>query len=192
MDVPDGYDLAGVVLWAGFWLGLGYVFSEAIEAVVRRVSALGRAAGYLVAGTLLAYVLVKYLRRWLFLRRLRIARIAPQELLRELEAGEDVLILDLRTALDVAAVPYAVRGGRWIPAEALDEHLAEIPGIASWSSTAPDPTRPRAPGWRSSSSGGASPACGPPTGGWRAGWPSASRSASWPCPPSSRRGSEPG
>ncbi len=42
-------------------------------------------------------------------------------------AGEDVLILDLRTALDVAATPYAIPSSRWITAEALDERLADIP-----------------------------------------------------------------
>jgi membrane protein DedA with SNARE-associated domain len=121
------YDLAGVVLWAGLWAGIGYVFNEAIDAVIRRVSALGRTAGVLAVGILVAYILLKYLRRQLFLRRLRIARISPEELQRKLEAGEDVLIIDLRTTLDVAAVPWAIPGSRWIPAEALDEHLSDIP-----------------------------------------------------------------
>jgi hypothetical protein len=122
------YDLAGVLLWAGLWSGIGYFFSEAIEVVVRRVSALGRTAGVLVAGLLVAYVLLKYLRRWLFLRRLRIARISAEDLKRRLEAGDDIAIIDLRTALDVAAAPYAIPGSRWIPVEALDEHLSDIPG----------------------------------------------------------------
>ena len=121
------YDLAGIVLWAGLWAGIGYVFSDAIEVVARRVSAMGRTAGLLVAGILVGYVLLKYLRRWLFLRRLRIARLSAEDLKRKLEAGEDVAIIDLRTALDVAATPYAIPGSRWIPAEALDEHLTEIP-----------------------------------------------------------------
>ena len=121
------YDLAGIVLWAGLWTAIGYVFSEAIEEVVRRVSALGHTAGLAVAGILVGYVLLKFLRRWLFLRRLRIARISPEDLKRKLDAGEDVAILDLRTALDVTATPYAIPGSRWISAEALDEHLADIP-----------------------------------------------------------------
>ena len=125
------YDLAGIVLWAGLWAGIGYLFSEAIELVVLRVSALGRTAGILAVGILGGYILLKYLRRWLFLRRLRIARISPEDLKRKLEAGEDVAIIDLRTALDVAAAPHAIPGSRWIAAEALDEHLAEIPAIAS-------------------------------------------------------------
>jgi len=121
------YDLAGVFLWAGSWAGLGYLFSETIEAVVRRVSELGRTAGILVVAALAGYVLLKYLRRQLFLRRLRIARISPVVLKAKLDAGEDVAIFDLRSALDVSGTPTMIRGSRWIPAEALDEHLAEIP-----------------------------------------------------------------
>src|SRR6185503_13013589 len=121
------YDLGGVFLWAGFWAGLGYVFSETIEALVHRVSALGRTAGVVVVAALAGYVLLKYIRRQLFLWRLRIARISPVVLKAKLDAGEDVAILDLRSALDVSGTPTVIRGSRWIPAEALDEHLAEIP-----------------------------------------------------------------
>src|SRR5262245_24951775 len=121
------YDLAGVILWAGMWAGIGYAFTDAIEVVLLRVSGLGRTAGLVVAGVLIGYALLKYLRRWLFLRRLRIARITPEDLKRKLDAGEDVLILDLRTTLDVAATPRAIPGSRWITVEALDKRIAEIP-----------------------------------------------------------------
>ncbi len=121
------YDLAGVVLWAGLWAGVGYVFSDSIEVMARRVSALGRTSGFVVVAALVGYVLLKYVRRRLFLRRLRIARISPYDLKRMLDAGDDVAILDLRTTLDVAATPYAIPGSRWITAEALDEHLADVP-----------------------------------------------------------------
>jgi membrane protein DedA with SNARE-associated domain len=122
------YDVAGVLLWAGLWSGIGYVFSEAIEEVARRVADLGRDVGLLAASVLVGYVLLKVVRRQLFLRSLRVARISPEELKQKLEAGEeDLVILDLRTALDVAAAPYAIPGSRWITAEALDEHASEIP-----------------------------------------------------------------
>jgi membrane protein DedA with SNARE-associated domain len=121
------YDLAGVVLWAGLWLGIGHVFSATIEEVAQRVSAAGHTVGYVLAGALVGYVLLKYVRRQLLLRRLRIARISPEDLKRKLDAGESVAVIDLRSALDVAAAPHAIPGSRWIPAEALDEHLSEIP-----------------------------------------------------------------
>src|SRR5262249_139890 len=121
------YDLAGVLLWAGLWAGVGYVFSETIEEVARRVSALGRTAGVLAVASLVGYIVLKYVRRRLFLRRLWISRITAEDLKRRLDAGEDVAVLDVRSALDVAATPYAIPGSRWITAEAFDEHLAEIP-----------------------------------------------------------------
>jgi membrane protein DedA with SNARE-associated domain len=121
------YDLAGVVLWAGLWLGIGYTFSATIEEVAQRVGAAGRTAGLVVAGALVGYVGLKYLRRRLLLRRLRIARISPEDLKRKLDAEESVVVLDLRTALDVTAVPHAIPGSRWVPAEALDERLSEVP-----------------------------------------------------------------
>jgi hypothetical protein len=121
------FDAAGTVLWASLWMAVGYVFSEAIEDVMVRVSALGHGAIAVVVAVVVAYIGLKYVRRQLFIRRLRIARIAPEDLARRLEAGEDILIVDLRTALDVAAVPFAVPGSRWIPAEQLDERVAEIP-----------------------------------------------------------------
>jgi membrane protein DedA with SNARE-associated domain len=120
------YEVAGVCLWAGLWAGTGYVFSDTIEVVAVRASGLGRALGLVVAVTLAGYVLLKYLRRRLFLRQLRIARIAPEDLKQKLDAGEDLLILDLRTALDVAASPYAIPGARWITPEALDQRLSDI------------------------------------------------------------------
>ena len=121
------YDMAGVVLWAGSWMGVGYVFSGTIERVIILISGLGRAAVLVLGAALIGYVALKYLRRRLFLRRLRIARITPEDLRRKLEAGEDIAIVDLRTALDVAAAPYAIPGSRWIPAEHLDESLSDIP-----------------------------------------------------------------
>jgi membrane protein DedA with SNARE-associated domain len=121
------YEVTGVVLWAGFWAGTGYVFSDTIEVVAVRARGLGRALGLVVVAALVGYVLLKYLRRRLFLRQLRIARIAPQDLNRRLEAGEDVMILDLRTALDVAGAPYVIPGARWVMTDALDGHLGDIP-----------------------------------------------------------------
>jgi len=120
------YDLAGVGLWAGSWMALGYAFSDAIAVVTSRAAELGRMLGVIVAAALGGYVLVKYVRRRIFMRNLRMARILPETLKRQLDAGEDVTIIDLRTALDVAATPYAIPGSRWVTADAIDEHEAEL------------------------------------------------------------------
>jgi len=121
------YEVAGVCLWAGFWTGTGYLFSDTIEVVAERAGHLGRALGLLIAAALVGYILLKYVRRRLFLRQLRIARIAPEVLKQRLDAGEDVMILDLRTALDVGTAPYVIPGARWVTTDALDGNVVDIP-----------------------------------------------------------------
>ncbi len=120
------YDLAGVLVWAGTWIGLGYVFSDAIVLVSARATGLGRMLGVVVVAVLGGYILVKYVRRRLFLRTLRMARIAPAALKRRRDAGDDITIIDLRTPLDVAATPYAIPGSRWLTVDTIDEHESEF------------------------------------------------------------------
>jgi membrane protein DedA with SNARE-associated domain len=91
------YDLAGVLLWAGTWLALGYFFSDGIVLITAKASALGRMLGLVIVTTLAGYILVKYGRRRLFLRKLRTARVSPEALKRRLDAGENVAMIDLRT-----------------------------------------------------------------------------------------------
>ena len=59
------YELGGVLLWAGTWLGLGYFFSDAISSIALSATRLGRVLGVIVVAAAGAYVLVKYLRRHL-------------------------------------------------------------------------------------------------------------------------------
>jgi len=120
------YEVAGVLLWAGTWVALGYYFSDAISRVAAGAAELGRALGLVVAAALAGYILVKYLRRQLFLRALRMARISPEELKRRLDAGDDITVIDLRTMLDLEATPYAIPGSRRIDTEQLDERESEL------------------------------------------------------------------
>ena len=120
------YELTGVLLWAGVWLGLGYAFSDAISLIVARLERLERTLGLVVVAIVLGYVLVKFVRRRLYLRALRIARITPEALKSRLDAGEDVTVIDLRTRLDVAAAPHAIPGSRWMATDEIDEHQAEL------------------------------------------------------------------
>jgi membrane protein DedA with SNARE-associated domain len=65
------YEVGGVLLWAGTWMGLGYSFSEAITSLALSAARLGRMLGIVVVAVAGGYILVKYLRRRLFLQRLR-------------------------------------------------------------------------------------------------------------------------
>ena len=47
--------------------------------------------------------------------------MTPIELKRRLEAGDQLMIVDLRTPLDIEAISYGIPGARWMSLEALDD-----------------------------------------------------------------------
>jgi membrane protein DedA with SNARE-associated domain len=61
------YEILGVLLWAGLWIGVGFVFSDAIATVAAGLARLERVLVVVVA-VVVGYIAVKYVRRRLFLR----------------------------------------------------------------------------------------------------------------------------
>ena len=74
-----------------------------------------------------AYILWKYLQRKRFLDHLAITRITPEEVKKKLDAGEDVLILDLRDALEFQARPQTIPGAFPLSIEELESQHHTIP-----------------------------------------------------------------
>ena len=121
-------DALGAILWAGTWLLVGYAFRDALDAAMANIGRAGNGTVVVAAMALGAYIVTKYIRRQLFIRRHRMARISPEELKSRLETGDPPLVvIDTRAALDVGAFPYAIRGALRIPAEDIDRHQQEVP-----------------------------------------------------------------
>jgi membrane protein DedA with SNARE-associated domain len=121
------FDGLGVLLWIGAFELLGYLFGDQLETVVAYAARFGGLLAALLVGGLAAYVAWKYAQRRRFLRSLRVARITPEELKAELDGGADLLIVDLRHALDHEAEPRTLPGALRLPAEELEERGSEIP-----------------------------------------------------------------
>ncbi len=121
------FDSLGALLWAGGFAGLGYLFSQQLERVAASALRLGTSLVSVLVGGLAAYIIWKYVQRQRFLRQLRIARISPEELKRKLDAGEDVVIVDLRHSLDFQAKPHTIPGALRLPVEELEQRHHEIP-----------------------------------------------------------------
>ncbi len=117
----------GGLIWAGAFVGLGYVFSDQLERVARHAARLGAWLVALGVLGLAAYVGGKYLARRRFLRRLRIARISPDELKAKLDAGEPLVVVDLRHSLDFEAEPTIIPGALHLTTDELEARHAEIP-----------------------------------------------------------------
>jgi membrane protein DedA with SNARE-associated domain len=120
------FDAAGALIWSVAFIGLGYAFSSQLERLSDAALEFGGRLFVLIGGAFAAYLLAKFWGRQRLLRSLRIARIAPEELMARLEAGEDVEIVDLRHRLDFEAEPRVLPGARHIALEEIDARHHEI------------------------------------------------------------------
>jgi membrane protein DedA with SNARE-associated domain/rhodanese-related sulfurtransferase len=121
------YDAAGTLLWAGASVAAGWLFSDQLERLARVLADTGVLVGELLLGGLAAFIAVKVYLRQRFLRELRMARISVDELKQKLDAGEPVLIVDVRHPLDVEANPHRLPGALHMPLEDIDHRHHEIP-----------------------------------------------------------------
>jgi membrane protein DedA with SNARE-associated domain len=119
-------DLAGTILWVGTYFGLGYAFSDALERVAGQLRQLGAYLVILLVVALVIYLGWKYERRRSFIRQLFIDRITPEELKKKMDAGEEVVIVDLRGSMDFEAEPITIPGARRINAADLDSAKEEL------------------------------------------------------------------
>jgi len=119
------YDAAGAAIWSGAYFLLGFVFAAQLELLLGYVSTMGSGLLLLAAALLAVWIGRKYLQRRLFLRQLKGDRITPEEVASRLDAGEDLVIVDLRSRLSgaAAAIPGAIR----LPFEELTARSHEIP-----------------------------------------------------------------
>ncbi len=117
----------GGLIWAGAFVGLGYGFSSQLERVAMYASRLGSWVVVIAAGSLAAYILAKYIARRRFLRQLRIARITPEELKAKLDAGEALVLVDVRHSIDFETDPAIIPGALHLTPEELEARHHEIP-----------------------------------------------------------------
>jgi membrane protein DedA with SNARE-associated domain len=121
------FDALGVILWAGTYLGLGYVFSGQIERIALKAQQLGGGLMSVVIAALACYITYKFVARQRFLRELRISRISPEELKEKLDAGEILTIVDLRHSMDFEADPETIPGAFRMDARELEEKDEKLP-----------------------------------------------------------------
>jgi membrane protein DedA with SNARE-associated domain/rhodanese-related sulfurtransferase len=121
------FDVLGALLWSSAYIGTGFVFSAKLERVLAPLRFLGGGLLALLAIAFASYVVWKWQNRRRFLERLRVARITPEELKQRIDAGEEVIIVDLRHALEFEAEPQTIFGAvRMDPAD-LEEAIEVIP-----------------------------------------------------------------
>jgi membrane protein DedA with SNARE-associated domain len=121
------FDGLGSMLWAGTFLGLGYIFSGQIERIAEHLASLGGWLLVLIVAALASYISYKFIARQRFLRELRIARITVDELKEKIDAGEELVIVDLRHSMDFEADPETIPGAFRMDAKELEEKNDRLP-----------------------------------------------------------------
>lgn len=121
------FDALGSLLWAGSFLGIGYIFSGEIERIAEHAERLGGGLLVLLVGALAAYLLYKYVSRQKFLRDLRVSRISVEELKQRIDDGEQMAIVDLRHSLDFEADPETIPGAFRMDSQELQEKTDRLP-----------------------------------------------------------------
>ena len=121
------FDFAGSLLWATAFTLAGYVFSDQLELVAAKAAYLGEWLLVLLLGAFASYIGWKFHKRQSFLRKLRIARITPEELKGKIDAREDIVVVDLRHSLDFDAHPETIPGALHMDAADLEEASDIIP-----------------------------------------------------------------
>jgi membrane protein DedA with SNARE-associated domain len=119
------FDVAGCLLWISAYVAVGYIFSDQLETVAAYAARMGSGLVLLLAALLAAWIAWKFIQRKRFLKKLAVARITAEELREKLDAGEDIVIVDVRSGLDAETDPLP--GALHISAEELAVRHQEIP-----------------------------------------------------------------
>jgi membrane protein DedA with SNARE-associated domain len=121
------FDAMGTFLWAGSFLGVGFVFSGQIERIADWLATFGGGMGATLLAFFALYIAYKFIARQRFLRQLRIARITVDELKEKMDGGEEIVIVDLRHSMDFEADPQTIPGAFRMDAGELQEKNDRLP-----------------------------------------------------------------
>jgi membrane protein DedA with SNARE-associated domain/rhodanese-related sulfurtransferase len=121
------YDAIGAALWVGALLTTGRLFGDALKRDPSLLDWVGRFSGALLILGIIAFFIGRLIRRRNFMRKLVDARLEPEELKRQLDAGEPVFIVDLRHPLELLPDPFTLPGALHLSPDALTARIQEIP-----------------------------------------------------------------
>jgi membrane protein DedA with SNARE-associated domain/rhodanese-related sulfurtransferase len=121
------FDGIGAILWVGGLLAIGRFFGDLLKRDTSLLDWTGRFSGALLLIAVLGFLIARLIRRRMILKQLAASRLEPEELKRQLDAGEPVFIVDLRHPLEILPDPFTLPGALHLSPEALASRHLEIP-----------------------------------------------------------------
>jgi membrane protein DedA with SNARE-associated domain len=121
------FDGLGSLLYVGCFILVGDLFSRQLEQVINAFAGLGGSALGVAVGLAALYIGYKYYQRKRLLNELRMARITVDELHQKQEAGESLVILDLRSHVELDQNPALISGAVHMTMDEVQLRQQEIP-----------------------------------------------------------------
>jgi rhodanese-related sulfurtransferase len=121
------FDTIGGSLWVMALLLVGRFFGDVLKRDPSLLNWAGRFSGALLVLGITGFFVVRLWRRKVVLKQLASSRLEPEELLRQLQAGDKVYIVDLRHPLELMTDPYTLPGAQHFSPDVLAKRNGEIP-----------------------------------------------------------------
>jgi membrane protein DedA with SNARE-associated domain/rhodanese-related sulfurtransferase len=121
------YDAVGALIWAGMSAGVGALFSNQLEQLGRFFEQAGGLFLAIIAVGLAGFIGYKFYHRQKFLRNLRMAKISVDELKQRLDAGDPIMVVDVRHPISLELDPEMIPGALSLLLEEIDHRHHEIP-----------------------------------------------------------------
>ena len=121
------FDGLSSLLYVGCFILAGVLFSRQLEQIINALAGLGHSALALVVAAVALYIGYRYWQRHRLLGELRMARITVDELHQKQEAGESLLVLDLRSHFELEQDPAVIRGALHVTMDELRLRQQDIP-----------------------------------------------------------------
>ncbi|MFY9854265.1 MAG: VTT domain-containing protein [Terracidiphilus sp.] len=121
------FDVIGVTLWVGALLTAGRFFGDLLQRDPNLLNTVGRFSGALLTLGIVGFLVVRVIRRRMIIKKLVAARLEPEELKRQIDAGESVYIVDLRHPMEILKDPFTLSGALRFSPDTLTAHHHEIP-----------------------------------------------------------------
>ena len=121
------FDSIGATLWLTALLSAGRLFGDALKRDPSLLDWAGRFSGALLLLAILGWFVYRVYRRRIVLRKLVQSRLEPADLKAQLDAGEQVYIVDLRHPLELLAEPFTLPSAMHFSPDALAARHLEIP-----------------------------------------------------------------
>lgn len=121
------FDGVGASLWLLALLTGGRLFGDALKRNPEALDWVGRFSGAILLLGVLGFFVMRLYRRRAVLKKLVSLRLEPEALKAQLDAGEQVYIVDLRHPLELMAEPYTLPRAQHFSPDALALRHGEIP-----------------------------------------------------------------